>query len=231
RPTREVRTRTDPNRFGVCAIVVDCAAMKVRDAVVMILVTSAIAAGAASQDKPQLPKSQMPDLGRPTRVGDEQPPFNFGEYFIGRWTSEWDAPEGPFGPSGTIKGTTIYKAIDDKVDRFYEATTSAQGPGGAFTTKETIAYRAEGKTAARSVIDSRGFSYMQMAAVGGDLGGYFNLYFESTPFVYKGKTLRIKNAIRVTSPLRYRNAITVSTDGGPFLNYGTVWFEKDASSS
>ena len=28
------------------------------------------------QDKPQLPKSQMPDLGRPTRPNDEQPLFN-----------------------------------------------------------------------------------------------------------------------------------------------------------
>src|SRR5205085_5011977 len=110
---------------------------------------------AAQQDKPQLPKSQMPDLGRPTRPNDEQPLFNFEEYFPGTWTFEWDAPEGVLGPSGTIKGTITYKRIDAQ---FFDAETTANGPGGAFSVKETIAYRKDGKTAARWVTDSRGFT-------------------------------------------------------------------------
>jgi hypothetical protein len=178
----------------------------------------------ASPQSPQLPKSQIPDLGRPTRPGDEQPPFNFGEYFVGNWTFEWDAPDGSLGPSGLIKGATVYKQVDGP---FFEATTTAAAPGGTLTIKETIAYRLEGKTVARFVTDSRGFSYTQLAPVGGDLGGYFNLYYDGSPFTYKGKTIRIKNAIRTTSPLRYRNIVSVSTDGGPFINYGTVWYEKD----
>jgi hypothetical protein len=181
----------------------------------------------AQQDKPQLPKSQVPDLGRPTRVTDEQPLFSFDEYFLGKWTFEWEVPEGVLGPSGTIKGSTVYKRIDGP---FFEATTTATGPGGALTIKEAIAYRKEGKTAARWVTDSRGFSYQQVAPVGGDLGGYFNLYYEGSPFTYKSKTLRVRNALRLTSPLRYRNAVTVSTDGGPFVNYGSAWFEKDQAS-
>jgi len=63
--------------------------------------------------------------------------------------------------------------------------------------------------------------------VGGDLGGYFNIYYESTPFIFKGKTIRIKNGLRLVSPIRYRNQASVSTDGGPFVNYGNPWFEKD----
>jgi hypothetical protein len=186
----------------------------------------AIAMLSSPQSAPQLPKSQLPDLGRPTRPTDEQPPFNFGEYFVGKWTFEWDAPEGPLGSSGLIKGSVVYKPIEGS---FFEATTTATGPDGPLTIKETFAYRLEGKTAVRYVADSRGFSYMQLAPVGGDLGGYFNLYFESSPFTYKGRTIRIKNALRLTSPLRYRNSVTVSTDGGPFVNYGTVWFEKSSS--
>ena len=182
----------------------------------------------AQQDKPQLPKSQVPDLGRPTRVTDEQPPFNFAEYFVGKWTFEWDAPDGPLGPSGTIKGAVVYRHVDGP---FFEATTTATGPAGAFTIKESIAYRLEGKTAARWVTDSRGFSYAQIAPVGGDLGGYFNFYYDGAPFVYKGKTIRIKTALRLTSPLRYRSTVTVSTDGGPFVNYGSAWFEKDATAT
>jgi hypothetical protein len=75
---------------------------------------------AAPQDKPQLPKSQMPDLGRPTRPNDEQPLFNFDDYFLGKWTFEWDVPEGILGPSGTIKGSVTYKRIDDP---FFQAET------------------------------------------------------------------------------------------------------------
>ena len=196
----------------------------------LIIATAAVAAATLSaqppEPKPQLPKSQVPDLGRPTRVTDEQPPFNFGEYFVGRWTFEWDVPDGVFGASGTVKGTVTYKHIDGP---FFEATTTATAPGGPFTMKETIAYRAEGKTATRWVADSRGFSYMQVAPVGGDLGGYFNIYYDSTPFVVKGKTVRIKHALRLTSPLRYRNTVTVSVDGGPFTNYGSSWYEKSSS--
>jgi hypothetical protein len=177
----------------------------------------------AGQEKPQLPKSQIPDLGRPTRPNDEQPLFDFEAYFPGQWTFEWEVPERVLGPSGTIKGSIIYRKVEGS---FYEATTTATGSWGPFSIKESIAYRKDGKTAARYVTDSRGFSYQQLAPVGGDLGGYFNLYYDGTPFTYKGKTVRIKNAMRLTSPLRYRNAVTVSIDGGPFVNYGSAWYEK-----
>src|SRR5262249_39574466 len=142
------------------------------------------------QGKPQLPKSQMPDLGRPTKSDDAVPLFNFEQYFVGRWAFEWEVPDGIFGPAGSITGTTIYKHVDGP---FFEAETNGKGPDGPFTIKEQIAYRKESKAAARYVTDSRGFSFMQIAPVGGDLGGYFSLYFESSPFTYKGKALRIKH--------------------------------------
>jgi len=192
------------------------------------IVCSLAAPLSAQQDKPQLPKSQVPDLGRPTKVTDEQPLFNFEEYFVGKWTFEWEVPDGILGPAGTIKGSIVYKHIEGP---FYEATTTATAPGGALTIKESTAYRRDGKTAARWITDSRGFSYQQIAPVGGDLGGYFNLYYDGSPFTYKGKTIRIKNALRLTSPLKYRNAVTVSIDGGAYANYGSAWFEKDTGST
>jgi hypothetical protein len=183
---------------------------------------------AASAAQPQLPKGQVPDLGRPTKGSDEQPLFNFDEYFAGKWTFVWEVPDGVLGDGGTIKGSVIYKHIDGP---FFEAATTAVGPSGPLSVKETIAYRREGKTAARWVTDSRGFSYHQIAPVGGDLGGYFNIYYDGSPFTYNGKVVRIKNALRLTSPVKYRNAVTVSTDGGPFINYGSAWFEKDVSAT
>ena len=177
-------------------------------------------------DKPPLPKGQMPDLGRPTKVGDELPVFNFDEYFLGKWTFEWDVPEGALGPSGRIAGTTVYKAVDG---RFYEAVTDATGPGGAFTLRELIAYHKEYKALARQVADSRGFSFLQIGTIGGDLGGLFNIYLESSPFTYNGKTIRIKHGMRLLSPFNYKVATTVSVDGGPFRNYGNPWWRKDAA--
>ena len=196
--------------------------------VVALVGLVAVAPLLAQPEKPQLPRSQMPDLGRPTKGTDEQPLFNFDEYFPGRWTFEMEVPDGVLGPGGTIKGTAVYRHVDGP---FFEVTTTATGPSGPLTIKESIAYRKEGRTLARLVTDSRGFSYQQIAPIGGDLGGYFNIYYEGSPFSYKGKTVRIKNALRLTSPVRYRNAVTVSTDGGPFVNYGSAWFEKDLAGS
>jgi hypothetical protein len=178
--------------------------------------------------KPQLPRGQMPDLGRPTQGDDALPPFNFDDYFIGKWTFEWDVPEGPLGPSGRITGTTVYTPVDGK---FYEARSEATGAWGNFTMRELIAYHKEYKALARQTTDSRGFSFMQIGSVGGDLGGLFNVYLESSPFTFNGKSIRIKHALRLLSPYNYKVGTTVSVDGGPFTNYGNPWWRKDAAAS
>jgi hypothetical protein len=178
-------------------------------------------------DKTQLPKGQMPELGRPTKVGDELPLFNFDAYFPGSWTFEWDMPEGPLGPSGQLTGTTVYKVIE--AGKFYEADTNATGPGGAFKLHEVIAYQKDNKALSRYVTDSRGFSYLQLATIGGDLGGIYNIFYDSTPFTYDGHTVRIKHALRTMSPFNYKVATSVSVDGGPYKNYGNPWWRKDTT--
>ena len=177
----------------------------------------------APQQQP-LPKGQMPDLGRPTKVGDELPTLNADEYFPGKWTFEWDVPEGPLGPSGTITGTTIYKTIEP--GKFFQADTDAKGPAGAFKVHELIAYQRDSKTMSRYVTDSRGFSFLQPATIGGDLGGIYNIFFESSPFTVNGKTIRVKHTLRLMSPMNYRVAASVSVDGGRFMNYGNPWWRK-----
>ena len=199
--------------------------MKPKVMVVVLASLLVVCVGRAQDQTPSLPKGQMPDLGRPTKVGDELPAFNFDQYFLGKWTFEWDVPEGALGPSGRITGTTVYTPLDG---RFYEASTEASGPGGAFKLHEVIAYQKEYKVLARQVTDSRGFSYLQIGTIGGDLGGIYDIYFESTPFTYNGKTIRMKHALRLLSPFNYKVAATVSVDGGPFKNYGNPWWRKDA---
>jgi hypothetical protein len=190
---------------------------------------SVVSAGRAQDQKPPLPKGQMPDLGRPTKAEDELPPFNFDDYFVGKWTFEWDVPEGPLGESGRITGTTVYSAIE--AGKFYQADTEAKGPGGAFKIHELIAYHKEEKALSRHVTDSRGFSYLQLAAIGGDLGGIYNIFFDGSPFTFNGRTIRIKHALRLLSPYNYKVATTVSVDGGAFRNYGNPWWRKDAAAS
>ncbi len=171
----------------------------------------------------QRPRGQMPDLGRPTQESDQVPPLNFADYFLGTWEFEWFIPEGPLGSAGEVSGTTTYTALGEM---FYQADTTATGPDGPFTRTERIAYHEEHRTLARFVTDSRGFSYMQMAGVSGDLGGLYYINFESEPFTVKGQTIRVRDAVRVLSPLNYRVSTTVSIDGGPFRNYGTPWWQK-----
>jgi len=164
----------------------------------------------------------MPDLGRHTQQDDKVPLFDFDSYFIGTWTFEWDMPEGPLGPAGRVDGTTVYTGSGGT----YEAVTKATGPAGEFTVRERIQYQKDQKTLTRDVIDSRGFKYAQSGTIGGDLGGFYTIYFESQPFDAGGKRVRLKHAMRLTAPLAHRVSITVAEGDGAFRNYGTPWWRK-----
>lgn len=183
-----------------------------------LLIASVVPAAAQ-----QVPKGQMPILGRPTEGTDKVPLFDFDTYFLGKWTFEWSMPESPLGPAGPYSGTTVVSKLDG---RFYEAITEGEGPAGTFKVREVIAFHQENKTLAREVTDSRGFSYLQFGPVGGDLGGIYNIHFESAPFTVNGKSVRLRNEMRLLSPLNYRVASSISVDGGPFTNLGTPWWRK-----
>lgn len=203
--------------------------MKLKWMLVVLASLLLVSAGRTQDQKPQLPKGQMPDLGRPTKVGDDLPAFNFDAYFPGTWTFEWDMPEGPLGPSGRVTGTTVYKVME--AGKFYQADTDATGPGGAFKLHELIAYQKDNKALSRHITDSRGFSYLQLATIGGDLGGIYNIFYDSSPFTYNGRTVRIKHALRLMSPFNYKVATSVSVDGGPFRNYGNPWWRKGTTAT
>jgi hypothetical protein len=189
-----------------------------------LLVAAGAALVAQKPPDPQRPRGQMPDLGRTTKGDDVVPLFDFDAYFPGKWTFEWDVPESPIGPAGRIEGSTTYRKISDGV---YEAITTATGPNGPFTIKEAIKYQREQKTISRDVTDSRGFSYTQSSTIGGDLGGFYNIFFESTPFKAGGESVRLKHNIRTGSPLAYRVAVSVSVDNGPYTNLGNPWWRKE----
>lgn len=186
----------------------------------IILLVAGVCSSVAAQ---QVPKGQMPVLGRATDSNDKVPLFDFDTYFLGKWTFEWSMPETPLGPAGPYSGTTTVSKVNET---FYEALTEGEGPNGAFTIREVIAYHKDNKMLARHVTDSRGFSYLQFGPVGGDLGGIYNVHFESAPFTVNGKSVRVRNAMHLLSPLNYRVASSISVDGGAFTNLGTPWWRK-----
>ena len=192
----------------------------------LLLASVLLGSSASAHQAPaQPPKGQMPDLGRHTQQDDKVPLFDFAGYFLGTWTFEWDMPEGPLGSAGRVEGRTVYSAAGDGV---FHAVTEAKGPDGAFTVKETITYQREQKTLTRDVVDSRGFAYKQKGTIGGDLGGFYTIYFESEPFAVRGEQVRLRHTMRLTAPLAHRVSTTVSVKDGTFRNYGTPWWRKSS---
>jgi hypothetical protein len=183
-----------------------------------------VAANAAAQQAPAPPpKGQMPVLGRPTESSDTVPVFSFDDYFPGTWDFEWNVPESPIGEAGPHDGTTTFRKVGDAT---YEAETKGEGPAGPFTVREQLEYQKDAKTITKKVTDSRGFTYTSKATVAGDLGGIYNILFESEPFVVQGKTIKLKESLRTMSPFNYRVSTMISVDGGPFTNFGTPWWRK-----
>lgn len=171
----------------------------------------------------QLPKSQVPILGRPTRPDDPAPVLDFMAYFQGSWAFTWDFPDSPLAPAGVLSGTTTFKQVDEK---FFEAITEAESGTVKVRVREVIGYLKERHAVSRTVVDSRGFTYSQVGTVAGDLGGQFTIRLDGAPFTHGGKTIRINSVIRLLSPLNYRTQSAISVDGGPFTNYGNPWWKK-----
>lgn len=180
----------------------------------------------AQAEQTQPPSSQVPTLGRPTKPDDPVPTLDFGAYFVGTWHFNWNFPESPLAPAGSLTGTTTYTARDAAT---FEAVSTATGDGGAVTIRELISYQRDKQTLSREVTDSRGFAYKQTGTVAGDLGGQFTIRLESTPFVHQGQTIRLRSVQRLLSPLNYRTQTTIAVGDGPFTNYGNPWWKKGDS--
>ena len=161
------------------------------------------------------PKGLMPNLGRPTKADDPVPLLDFDKYFIGKWTFSADAPDSVLGPGGESSGTTTFRKL---ADGFYEAVTEGKSEAGSFSIRESIAYHRDQKMAFRHVTDSRGYSYVQMAEVGGNIGGDYRLFFKSAPFHYHGRQVRLHHTVYLAAPLTFRVDVEVAEGPGEFVH-------------
>lgn len=160
---------------------------------------------------------------RPTEPTDPMPPVSM-DYFIGSWSFEWNAPESPLGPAGKIKGTETYKKAGNGAD--LESEIVGEGPLGAFKGRATTIYDEKGKLVTRSETGMFGVQLKKIGPVGGDLGGYYTIFWESEPIKKDGKTVKLKGKTLMLSPANYRVQIQISVDGGPYTNFGNPWFRK-----
>jgi hypothetical protein len=175
--------------------------------------------------------SSLQALTRPTLgverdgAGDDQPPFN-PHYFVGTWKVEGVLPESPLAPAGEVTGSETVRLVESCT---YESTLQAKSPGGAFTVKAVMVYDRAAGYAVRSEQDSRGFQVVKMGRVGGDAGGYFTHHWDAPPFAHKGRRIHLRGNTFLASPDNFRLRMQISVDGGPFTNFGTLWWSRQTA--
>jgi len=168
------------------------------------------------QQQPQPPS-------RPTDPSDPMPPPNM-DYFLGAWTFEWNVPESPLGPAGKYKGKETYKKLASGAT--YESEIEGEGPLGAFKGRATTTYNEKEKLVTRSETGMFGVSFVKSGPIGGDLGGYYTIFWETQPIKKSSKTVKLKGKTLMLSPANYRLQVQISVDGGPYTNFGNPWFRK-----
>jgi hypothetical protein len=160
---------------------------------------------------------------RPTEPTDPMPPPNM-DYFLGVWSFEWNIPESPLGPAGKIKGTETYRKNPNNAS--YESEIIGEGPQGVFKGRATTTYKEKERRVIRAETGLLGTALTESGLIGGDLGGYYTIYWESEPIRKAGKTIRLKGKTQMLSPAHYRLQIQISVDGGPYTSLGNPWFRK-----
>jgi hypothetical protein len=162
---------------------------------------------------------------RPTDPNDPMPAPNM-DYFVGTWTFDWNVPESPLGPAGKIKGKETYKKINATT---YESEIEGDGLAGAFKGRATTVYNEKEKQVTRAETGLFGsISLKKAGPIGGDLGGYYTIFWETEPIKKDGKTIKLKGKTLMLSPANYRLQVQISVDGGPYTNFGSPWFRKAA---
>jgi hypothetical protein len=167
---------------------------------------------------------QPAQQSRPTDPSDPMPPPNL-DYFVGAWTFDWNVPESPLGPAGKLKGKETYKRL---ADGKYESVIEGDGPAGALKGKATTEYNEKQKLVMRTETGLFGnFALKKSGPIGGDLGGYYTIFWETEPLKIKGKTVKLKGKTLMLSPASYRLQVQISVDGGEYTNFGNPWFRKE----
>ena len=151
------------------------------------------------------------------------PPPNM-DYFVVAWSFEWTVLEPPLSAAGKLKGVETYKKSSD--GKSYESEIVGEGPQGVIKARARTVYNEKDKTVTRSETGLFGVSFETSGPIGGDLGGYYTIFWETAPIKKDGKTVKLKGKTQMLSPAHYRLQVQISVDGGPYTSFGNPWFRK-----
>ena len=161
---------------------------------------------------------------RATEPTDPMPPPDM-DYFVGAWAFDWNVPESPLGPAGKFKGTETYKKLPDGI---YASDIIGDGPQGAFKGRAMTYYDEKKRLVTRTETALFGVPMIKTGPIGGDLGGYYTIFWETAPIKKDGHSIKLKGKTLMLSPANYRLQVQISIDGGPYMNFGNPWFRKVA---
>ena len=154
--------------------------------------------------------------------GDDPAPFD-PHYLVGAWNIEGVLPESPLAPSGYFVGTETVRHVGGCT---YASTVEAAVDDAPVTIEALMIYDRRANYLVRIEDDSRGFRLVKLGRVGGDPGGYFSHHWEAAPIMREESDIRLRGRTYMTSPFAYQVRTRVSIDGGPFVNFGSVWWER-----
>ena len=154
--------------------------------------------------------------------GDDPAPFD-PHYLVGTWNIEGVLPESPLAPSGFFAGTETVRHVSGCT---YESTIEAAVDDAPVTIEALMVYDRRARYLVRIEDDSRGFRLVKLGRVGGDPGGYFSHHWEAAPITREDSRLRLRGRTYMTSPFAYQVRTRISIDGGPFVNFGGIWWER-----
>jgi uncharacterized protein DUF1579 len=138
----------------------------------------------------------------------ESPTFN-PDSLLGTWKMNFLAADAPWGPGGEVTGTVTFKYVENC---YYEGQLQATGPGGNYTAKIQLIYHELSKHLTWIETDSRGFTVVRLGDIAG-MGGQLTWRWESVPFTYKGKLVRMRGTLFTASPDHVLQNIMMSVDG------------------
>ena len=191
-----------------------------------VLLAVAAAAGTAAPSLHAQPRPPGAAQGGPTTGDEMMPPFD-PRYFLGDWEIEWSPLDTPLLPGGKYTGVERVRHVAD--GRYLEIAVDLEGRdrslrGQGILFLETGPF---GAHLTKYVAYDAGFAVLQPGPVGGDLGGYYSQFWETpAPIRHGGAELLIRGRSHFVSPYAYRVNQEVSVDGGPFVNFGVMWYTK-----
>ena len=165
-------------------------------------------------------------LRRPTvgveQDGDDALPFD-PHYLAGGWTIEGVLPDSPLGPAGDFVGTETVEHVGGCT---YRSTIEATIADQQVTIEALTVYDRRAGYMVRVEDDGRGFRLVKVGRVGGDPGGYFSHHWEAPAVSRGGSEVRLAGRTYMTSPFAYQVRMRIAIDGDPFVNFGSVWWER-----